>query len=358
MAGCSSSRWRRWTGRSPKRAEPARGARGAATIGAVRSRARGICALALAIATLAPATLARASAGDGVHPGAIVNSSIGQCTDNFLFDGSDGNRYIGSAGHCVLAAPDVGGANAGEKTWAPGTGPVATDSNGARIGEWAYAILQDPKDFSLIRLDPSVAATPQMPTYGGPTGIFTDISPNTVLLQYYGEGIGVSSIAPARSAVAFGTPDPDHVYAQGLVVPGDSGSAIETADGRAVGVIVTTGLHTGSIGSSGIDAGLMGITRLPPQLARAAQMLGLTLTMRTAPLLNGSSSNVIAPTTGTARPGSVQRPPGSSASGGSTSGGHAKQKAKRRRKHRRPAHRKAKHKAKRKHRSARAKTHR
>lgn len=248
---------------------------------------------------LVPASAVAASA-DGVHPGAVLISDIGQCTDNFLFDGSDGSRYIGSAGHCVLPAPDVGGANVGEKTWAPGSGPIARDSNGHRIGEWAYAILQDPKDFSLIRLDPSVPATPQMPTYGGPTGTFDDVSSSTVLLQYFGEGVLVSNIAPARNAVAFGTPDVNHVYAQGVVVPGDSGSGIETSDGRAVGVIVTTGAHMGSVGGSGVDAGLMGITRLSPQLARASQVVGLRLTMRTAPLLNGSSSNVVEPTTGSA----------------------------------------------------------
>jgi SAM-dependent MidA family methyltransferase len=43
--------------------------------------------------------------------------------------------------------------------------------NGNRIGEFAYAILQDPKDFALIRLDPGVAANPQMCHFGGPTGV-------------------------------------------------------------------------------------------------------------------------------------------------------------------------------------------
>jgi hypothetical protein len=304
-----------------------------------------VAAFAAIACALVPSSAVAAS-GDGVHPGAILNSDIGQCTDNFLFDGSDGNRYIGSAGHCVLPAPDIGSANAGEKTWAPGSGPIARDSNGGRIGEWAYGILSGASDFSLIRLDPSVPATPQMPTYGGPTGTFNDISSNTVLLQYFGEGVLVSNIAPARIAVAFGTPDPDHVYAQGVVVPGDSGSAIETADGRAVGVIVTTGAHVGPTvgGGSGVDAGLIGITRLPPQLARASQVLGMRLTLRTAPLLNGSSSNVVAPTTahGSAVSGNSS---GSPSSHTPSSHRNAKAKAK---------HKSKKHKSKKKsHRAAR-----
>jgi hypothetical protein len=80
-------------------------------------------------------------------------------------------------------------------------------------------------------------------------------------------------------------PDPDHVFAQGAVVPGDSGSGIISADGRALGVVVTVGVHSGSIGTGGVDAGVVGITRLPPQLARAAQVLGVGLTLVPAPLL-------------------------------------------------------------------------
>jgi hypothetical protein len=68
-------------------------------------------------------------------------------------------------------------------------------------------------------------------------------------------------------------------------VPGDSGSGIISADGRAVGVIVTTGLHTGSLGSGGIDAGSMGVTRLAPQVARAQSRLGVSLDLQEAPRL-------------------------------------------------------------------------
>ena len=220
----------------------------------------------------------------GVRPGAIVNSDVGQCTFNFLFNGTDGRRYMGTAGHCILGESPIGG-DVGEESWAPGTGPVATDSEGNRIGEFAYAILQDPKDFAVIRLDSGVEASPQMCHFGGPTGTNTDLGSAPVVLNHFGNGIGVGSVLPARSAVAFGTPDPDHVFAAGAVVPGDSGSGIISSDGRAVGVIVTTGLHSSSIGTGGIDAGTMGITRLAPQEARAEQVLGLGLTLQTAPLL-------------------------------------------------------------------------
>jgi hypothetical protein len=222
----------------------------------------------------------------GVRPGAIVNSESGQCTFNFLFNGSDGRRYIGTAGHCILGDSPIGG-DVGEESWAPGTGPEATDGEGNRIGEFAYAILQDPKDFALIRLDSGVAANPQMCHFGGPTGTNADQPGlnSPVVLNHFGNGLGVGSVLPARSALALGMPDPDHVFAEGAVVPGDSGSGIISSDGRAVGVIVTTGVHSSSIGTSGIDAGTMGVTRLPPQEARAEQVLGLSLNLQTAGLL-------------------------------------------------------------------------
>jgi hypothetical protein len=220
----------------------------------------------------------------GVRPGAIVQSDAGQCTFNFLFTGSDGSRYMGTAGHCILGDSPIGG-DVGEESWSAGSGPVARDGNGNRIGEFAYAILQDPKDFALIRLDPGVSASPQMCHFGGPTAVNPDQGSNTVVLQHFGNGLAVGSVLPARSHVAVGMPDPDHVYANGAAAPGDSGSGVISSDGRAVGVLVTVGVHTASIGTGGVDAGTVGITRIPPQQQRAAQVLGVGLTLQTAGLL-------------------------------------------------------------------------
>jgi hypothetical protein len=200
-----------------------------------------------------------------------------------MFTAADGGRYIGTAGHCILGDSPFGG-DVGEESWAPGSGPVARDANGDRIGEFAYAILQDPKDFALIRLDPGVNASPEMCHFGGPTGTNDDRPASPVVLNHFGNGVGVGDVVPARSALAIGMPDPDHVYAQGAVVPGDSGSGTISSDGRAVGVIVTTGIHADSIGTNGVDAGTVGITRVSPQVQRAEQVLGTDLTIQTAAL--------------------------------------------------------------------------
>lgn len=231
-----------------------------------------------------------AGACPGVRPGAIVNSDKGQCTFNFVFTGSDRKTYIGTAGHCILGDSAIGG-DAGEMAWItdegiPGEGPEARNAGGTRIGEFVYAILQDPKDFALILVDRGVPADPQMCHFGGPTGVNSDTTPlGAVFLHHYGNGVVVGSVVPARTGLALGMPHPDHVFAQALAVPGDSGSGIISGDGRAVGVIVTVGIHSSSIGTGGVDAGIVGITRLTPQVARAEDVLGVGLMLELAPTL-------------------------------------------------------------------------
>ena len=166
----------------------------------------------------------------GVRPGAVVESDNGQCTFNFLFQGTDGGRYIGTAGHCILGDDPLGG-DAGEQTWAAGSGPEARDGEGNPIGEFAYAILQDPKDFALIRLDPGVAANAQMCHFGGPTGVNTDRGATPVVLHHFGQGVGVGTVLPARSALAIGMPDPD---------PGEDAPGLEMeVEARRVRVLRT-----------------------------------------------------------------------------------------------------------------------
>jgi hypothetical protein len=213
-----------------------------------------------------------------------VRSDKGQCTFHFLFTGEDGHRYIGTAGHCILGDSPAGG-NAGEFSWVAGTGPEARDGNNNRIGEFAYAILQDPKDFALIRLDDWVPANAQLCHFGGPTGENASRPSGLVVLEYFGNGVGVGAVLPGRSAVAFGMPSPDHVFAQGAAVPGDSGSGVLSSNGQAVGVLVTVGVHSGPIGFGVVDAGVVGITRIAPQVARAEEVLGIALPLETAPLL-------------------------------------------------------------------------
>jgi hypothetical protein len=162
---------------------------------------------------------------------------------------------------------------------------VARDGAGAPIGRFAYAILQDPKDFALIELDAGVPLNAQMCHFGGPTAINSDQPTGPIVLHHYGNGLALGSVLPARSGVALGMPDADHVFAQHPAAPGDSGSLVISDDGRAVGVLVTVGVHSSAIGIPAVDAGITGLTRFAPQIERVEQVLGIDLTMLTAPAL-------------------------------------------------------------------------
>lgn len=213
-----------------------------------------------------PASTAKCA---GIRPGQQVASSKGRCTMNFLFNGSDGHRYMGVAGHCVI--------DSGERTWAAGTGPLAT-VNGQRVGEWSYAVYGGGRDFALVRLDAGVPATGELMHFGGPTGLYTAHAATPSVLHHYGQISTTGNLVPARSMVALNTLSSTHVSAAGTGVWGDSGSAVIDSDGLAVGVLVTLG------GFSGYSAGTNGITRLDNQLGVASSRLGVSLSLVTAPL--------------------------------------------------------------------------
>jgi len=107
--------------------------------------------------------------------------------------------------------------------------------------------------------------------FGGPPGINSDQPADAVVLHHYGNGIALGTLLPARTGVALGMPDPDHAFAQAAAISGDSGSLVISDDGRAVGVLVTVAVHSSSIGVPTVDAGVVGITRFAPQVARAAR---------------------------------------------------------------------------------------
>lgn len=211
----------------------------------------------------------------GVRPGALVqfpnaDGSTTLCTFGFEFTDRQGNRYMGTAGHCLGETP-----KRPERTWKPGKGPTAQDSTGKRVGRAVYAVLDGTRDFALIRLDRRTKANPQMCHFGGPTGVYTGKSTSPVTLQFFGQGVGIGPILPARSLIAPETTDPNQLNAFGIATPGDSGSAVETKDGKAAGTLVAIGANT---------SGDVYVTRTPPQQARAAKVLKLRLTLKRAAL--------------------------------------------------------------------------
>lgn len=234
----------------------------------------------------------------------------GYCTLNFLFSGSDGSMYMGTAGHCQPEAhtnpEDAYSPTNSDRSWPAGQGPVAMDTHGNRIGEFAYYIQNAPEtafsaingpgnrrlpvgDFALIRLDANVGASPSVCHFGGPWGVFTDTPSRPLEMRMYGNGYGLGYNhttesplpAAARPLVATtGAPNKEYIFADTAFSVSDSGSPVLTVDGKAIGVF--SGVWEGYRVQGGIEAGSVIIARIQPLRRAAEKKLGISLDLERA----------------------------------------------------------------------------
>lgn len=212
-----------------------------------------------------------------LHPGDPVSLGEGfRCTLNFLWRGSDGHRYMGTAGHCAVQT-SIGG------RIESGTGQL--------IGRLVYRVWDggrtDEDDFALIRLDPSVKASPQMQHWGGPTAAYRDLTDQPRTLLMAGQAIGVSYIAPARELLATGVTHPKMIRFMGPASFNDSGAPVITRDGLAAGWVVALAdgrVPLSTSASGGGEAGASLISRIDPAVQAAERALRTRLTLQTAPL--------------------------------------------------------------------------
>jgi hypothetical protein len=235
---------------------------------------RAVLAALLASSTAVAGTAGAVEPDDRVRPGLGYSSPVNGCTFGFLLSGSDGGRYAATAGHCAL--PDDG-----ERLWLPGDGPAVINDHNRAVGRFTYAVLDSAQslDFALIRLDRGVKGNPQMCGWGGPTRLLTEARTQPTELRQHGQAVVVSEVAPTRTAVARSLPREPYTLVHGPFAPGDSGSAVITADGAAVGQIValTVDILTPDVG--------VRVVRLEHALRSATQQTGIRFTLQTAPLL-------------------------------------------------------------------------
>jgi hypothetical protein len=194
-----------------------------------------------------------------IHPGVMMFTDGAQCTANFIYTNAT-DVFIGYAAHCAgtgaatdtdgclattlpLGTPvEVGGASQ------PGTlvysSWISMQSTGETdVNTCAY------NDLALVRLNPADhgRVNPSIPHWGGPTGLNTTGNPALSRLYSYGNSslrLGLTQLSP-KTGFSLGTSGggwthPGYTVTPGI--PGDSGSALLDAQGRASGVLSTVGL--------------------------------------------------------------------------------------------------------------------
>lgn len=252
--------------------------------------------LVVAASLTGTAASAAPAAGPGaVGPGVQIATPVGGgaelCTANFLFTAGgtpDGHRddgaghrtstagrlFLGAAAHCTAgegAMSSVDGC--AEPVLPSGTAVRIAGRDGrAYTGTLAYnswAVMQARgetdrnlclfNDFSLIELSPGAAAVadPDVPGFGGPTGLDTDGTRNGETV--YSHQPNQLTATPDKQGVSLGQPDGPRTHVVVTVpagVPGDSGSGYLDRDGRAFGVLSSLLLPTAANGVTDIASAL------------------------------------------------------------------------------------------------------
>lgn len=201
-----------------------------------------------------------------IRPGASLNN--GGCTANFVFTSPDNSIvYLGTAAHCFSTSgnTETNGCRAGTEPLGT-TMEVHGASRPAVLVYSSWVSMHERKesdadacaynDFALLQLDPVdyPLVSPAMYKYGGPTGIADGnaIGELDKVLTYGNSGLRPrdSPLSPKEGYVSFspGSGWSMDIYTFSPGVPGDSGSGVLTADGQAIGDLVTLS----ALGSNGV----------------------------------------------------------------------------------------------------------
>lgn len=218
-----------------------------------------------------------------IRPGIQVVSDTGQCTSNFVFTSPDNaSLYLGLAAHCVdgleLGAPvDIGGVATGTLAYSSWLTMDEVDEKDASV--------RGLNDFALILIPPDARGLvhPAVRYFGGPTALAdsTAVATGDKVITYGNSGLR-QEIEPASWHEGYVLETSEWsttIYTVGPGVPGDSGSGVMTADGRALGILVTlTILPT---------TGSNGVTHLDKALDYAREQGAIDVRLATWELLNG-----------------------------------------------------------------------
>jgi hypothetical protein len=230
--------------------------------------------LGAAAVTPAPAQAAQQwapAASAKIHPGTMMYTEGAQCTANFVYTDGAGAVYVGYAAHCagLGEATDTNGCEAdslplGTRVTFNEGGSLISEGTQVGAGTLVYSSwlkmhelgTTDPNtcaynDLALVKVDAGDVGkvNPSIPFWGGPTGIDTDGTAAGDRVYTYGNSslrAGISQLSP-HTGISLGDDAADGGWSHPLYtvtpgVPGDSGSAFVSADGKAIGVLSTLGL--------------------------------------------------------------------------------------------------------------------
>jgi hypothetical protein len=243
-----------------------------AALGAAALMSTGILAAAFTTATPASAAPTWAPAGTAkIHPGTMMYTEGAQCTANFVYTDASANVYVGYAAHCagLGAATDTNGCEAeslplGTKVTFNEGGSLVDEGTQVGSGTLVYSSWLTEKelgttdantcaynDLALVQVDAADVSqvNPSIPFWGGPTGIDTDGTAAGDRVYTYGNSslrAGIEQLSP-HTGISLGDSAADGGWSHPLYtvspgIPGDSGSAFVSADGKAIGVLSTLGL--------------------------------------------------------------------------------------------------------------------
>ncbi|MXG91643.1 hypothetical protein [Nocardioides flavescens] len=233
-----------------------------------------VVALGAAAVNAAPASAApqwAPAASATITPGTQMYTDGAQCTGNFVFTDAASNVYVGYAAHCagLGEATDTDGCLAdslplGTRVTFNEGGSLLSEGTQVGAGTLVYSswLTMDRlgttdantcayNDFALVEVDAADTGkvNPSIPFWGGPTGIDTDGTAAGDRVWSYGNSSlrgGITALSPKTGtslgddAATGGWTHPLYTVTPG--VPGDSGSAFVSQDGKAVGTLSTLGL--------------------------------------------------------------------------------------------------------------------
>lgn len=214
--------------------------------------------------TVSPASVAPEQSS-GIGPGTMLfitredASGTAGCTANFVWEGADGTRYLGAAGHCFLptgadADQNAGGDYDSSKVTVRacvdcsfgGTTALTGLVRGevVELGSVAYARqtldgTDVGNDFGLVEIPSSAdgLVDPSMPTWGGPTTAGAINAGDRVV--HYGNGVatGETFVTKNRAGVGVTNDGQNGAWVAELPAsPGDSGAGVEVARASGSGL--------------------------------------------------------------------------------------------------------------------------